>query len=264
VDYDAINQSAMAGQSSTFQQAPRSLMDATDGEQALYDHDAVKDLQWAGNDAAGAKRMLDDAGIVDTNGDGYRELDGQTLKYNAVCPDGWLGWQAAMTAVAQAGKNIGIDIETEFPTWDTYQAVFRDNTQTQYDIFMYAGDGTGPLYPWERVRDRLSSEFVGLKNNWGGNYGGYSNPLADEIIKEIPQTTDPAKLKDLYTQAVAIYLTDVPSFALMYSPESFYAVNKTVWTGYPTEGDGNNIPPTGCLDGYGIAGLYKLELVSGT
>ena len=261
VDYDAINQNAMTGQSPTFSQTPRSLMNPTDAEQVLYDHDAVKDLQWTGSDIEGAKKLLDAAGIVDTNGDGNREFNGQELKYNACCPEGWSDWQAAMEIVAAAGAKIGINIETFFPTWDIYQTVFTDGTQTQYDIFMWAGDGTGPIYPWSRVRERMSSEFIDTQNNWVGNWGGYKNDRADEIIKAIPTETDAAKLKELYTEAVEIYLTEVPSFALMYRPELFYAVNESVWTGYPEASDGLNIPPTDCTDGYGIAGLYNLSLV---
>ncbi len=110
VDYDAINANAMTGQSPTFKDVPRSAMNPTAGEQATFDHDAVKDLQWAGNDIEGAKKLLDDAGIKDTDGDGIRELDGKKLSFNACAPNGWTDWMAAMEIVAAAGKNIGIDI----------------------------------------------------------------------------------------------------------------------------------------------------------
>ena len=43
-------------------------------------------------------------------------------------------------------------------------------------------------------------------------------PAADELINAIPTETDPAKLKEYYTELVKIYLTDVPSFTLMYRP----------------------------------------------
>ena len=39
VDYDTIIANAMTNQSATFAQVPRSLMNPTPGEQALYDHD---------------------------------------------------------------------------------------------------------------------------------------------------------------------------------------------------------------------------------
>ena len=264
VDYDTIIANAMTNQSPTFDQVPRSVMNPTDGEQAMYDHDAVADLQWAGNDIEGAKALLDDAGIVDNDGDGWRELDGQKLSYKALCPNGWSDWQAAIEIVAAAGQKIGIDITTEFPEWSVYQTVFTDATVNDYDIFMVWSNGAGPTNPWGRVRQFMSSEFVGTTGNWNGNWGGYSNPRADEIITAIPNETDPAKLKDLYTEATKIYLTDVPSFTLMYRPDLFHTVNESVWTGFPAVDDGTDppVPPTDMVNGYGIAGLYTLTLVN--
>jgi peptide/nickel transport system substrate-binding protein len=261
VDYDQIIANAMTNQSPTFTQVPRSLMNPTAGEQALYDQAAVKDLQWAGNDVEGAKKMLDDAGIVDTDGDGWREYNGKKLSYVASCPNGWSDWQASMEIVAAAGKKIGIDITTYYPEWGVYQTVFINADQTEYDIFMWSANGSSPINPWGRVRQLMSSEYVGLKGNWNGNYGGYSNPRVDEIIAAIPNETDPAKLKALYTEATQIYLTDVPSFALMYRPLMFHTVNESVWTNYPNSEDGLNIPPLDFVNGYSIAGLYRIKLV---
>ena len=262
VDYDAINQNAMTGQSPTFAQVPRSCMNPTPGEQATFDHDAVKDLQWVGNDIEGAKALLDAAGVVDTDGDGWRELNGQKLSYNCLAPNGWTDWMAAMEIVAAAGKNIGIEITTEFPEWSVYQTVVTAAAQTDYDIFMMWTDSATPTQPWGRIRMLMSSEFNGVEGNWSGNWGHYSNARLDEIVKAIPVTTDAAELKALYTEAVKIYLTDVPSFSLMYRPDKFHAVNESVWTNFPDSTDGRNIPPMDCTDGYSIAALYGLELVN--
>ena len=261
VDYDNIIENAMTNQSPSFVDVPRSVMNPTDGEQALYDHEAVKDLQWAGKDIEGAKALLDSAGIVDSDGDGWREYNGEKISLKACCPDGWTDWQAAMNMVAEAGKAIGVEIIATFPTWDQYQTVFTKGSQTEYEIFMWSPAGAEPAAPWSRVRAFMSSEFVGVDNNWSGNFGHYKNDRIDEIIKKIPLTTDADELKALYTEATQIYLDEVPSFSLMYRPECFHAVNETVWTGYPEKDDGNNIPPMDCTDGYGIAALYNLELV---
>jgi peptide/nickel transport system substrate-binding protein len=267
VDYPTIIANAMTNQSATFDQVPRSLMNPTAGEQALYDHDAVKDLQWAGNDIAGANKLLDDAGIKDTNGDGWREYNGQKLAYVATCPNGWSDWQAAIEVVAAAGKKIGIDITTNYPEWSVYQVDVTASDKplkAGYDILMMWSDGAGPTQPWGRIRHLISSEFVGMANNWNGNWGQYSNPAADELIKAIPTMTDEAALKAAYTELVKIYLTDIPSFTLMYRPQSFHAVNESVWTGFPHQGDGTNppVPPLDLTDGWSIAGLYNLTLVN--
>ncbi len=266
VDYPTIIANAMTNQSATFDQVPRSLMNPTAGEQAMFDHDAVKDLQWAGNDIEGAKKLLDDAGIVDTNGDGWREIDGKNLSYVATCPNGWSDWQAAIEVVAAAGKKIGIDITTNYPEWSVYQTVVTKSDAPLpegYDIFMMWSDGAGPTQPWSRIRKLLSSEFIGMASNWNGNWGQYANPEADKLIKAIPSMTDEAELMKTYTELVKLYLTDIPSFTLMYRPQSFHAVNESVWTGFPHDGDGTNppVPPLDLTDGWSIAGLYNLELV---
>ena len=266
VDYPTIIANAMTNQSATFDQVPRSLMNPTAGEQAMYDQDAVKDLQWAGNDIEGAKKLLDDAGIKDTDGDGWRELDGKKLSYVATCPNGWSDWQAAIEVVAAAGKKIGIDITTNYPEWSVYQTVVTKSDSPLpegYDIFMMWSDGAGPTQPWGRIRKMLSSEFVGMASNWNGNWGQYSNPEADKLINAMPGMTDEAEMKAAYTELVKLYLTDIPSFTLMYRPQNFHTVNESVWTGYPHDGDGTNppVPPLNLTDGWSIAGLYNLELV---
>jgi peptide/nickel transport system substrate-binding protein len=268
VDYDTIVANAMTNQSATFTAIPRSLMNPTAGEQAMYDSSdpAIKALQWPGNDIAGANKLLDDAGIKDTNGDGIRDIGGKNLVYTATCPNGWSDWMASMEVVAAAGAKIGIQITTAYPEWSVYQTVFTNwpLPATGYDIFMWSANGAGPTNPWGRVRQLMSSEFAGTTNNWNGNFGDYKNPAADKLINAIPSMTDPAAIKAAYTELTKIYLTDVPSFALMYRPQAFHTVNESVWTNFPHAGDGTNppVPPLDMTDGWSIAGLYNLTLVS--
>jgi peptide/nickel transport system substrate-binding protein len=267
VDYPAIIANAMTNQSATFEQVPRSLMNPTPGEQALYNQDAVADLQWTGNDIEGANALLDEAGIVDTDGDGWREFEGEKLSYVATCPNGWSDWQAAIELVAAAGEKIGIEITTNYPEWSVYQTVVTKSDAPLpegYDIFMMWSNGAGPSEPWARIRNLLSSEWIGMASNWNGNWGQYSNPRVDELIKAIPNETDLDTLKEMYTELVEIYLTDIPSFTLMYRPDLFHTVNETVWTGFPHQGDGTEppVPPMVLTDGWSIAGLYNIELVN--
>lgn len=268
VDYDTIIANAMTNQSATFNQVPRSVMNPTAGEQAMYDQAAVKDLQWAGKDIDGANALLDEAGIVDSDGDGWRDMDGKKLSYVATCPNGWSDWQAAIEVVAAAGKDIGIEITTNYPEWAVYQTIVTDWASLQatpgYDIFMMWSGGAGPTQPWGRVRGLIGGEFAQTAGNWNGNWGGYKNADADAIIQAIPGMTDAAELKDAYTKLTEIYLTDVPSFTLMYRPQSFHAVNESVWTNFPHQDDGTNppVPPMDMTDGWGVAGLYNLTLVT--
>jgi peptide/nickel transport system substrate-binding protein len=264
IDYDTIIANAMTNQSATFAQVPRSLMNPTAGEQAMYDgtDPAIKALQWVGKDIAGATKLLDDAGIK-VGADGFRAYNGKKLTYVATCPNGWSDWQATIELVAAAGKAIGIDITTNYPEANVFQ-----NTVTNwplpkgYEIFMMWSDSSGPTEPWGRANHFMNSVFAQTKNNWNGNWGGYKNPAADTLLAAIPTETDPAKLKADYTSLVKIYLTDIPSFTAMYRPQSFHTVYEGVWTGFPHQGDGANppVPPLDLTDGWSIAGLYNLTL----
>jgi peptide/nickel transport system substrate-binding protein len=142
-----------------------------------------------------------------------------------------------------------------------YQTVVTAAFHDEYHIFMMWTDSTNPTMPWARARQLLSSDFVGVDSNWTGNWGHYVNPRADELINAIHLESDEAKIIEMYTELVEIYLTDIPSFSLMYRPDKFHAVNESVWTGFTELGDGRNVPPMNAINGYGIADLYNLRLV---
>jgi len=259
VDYGQINKAAMTGQSPTFEEVPRSVMNATEAEQNMIDKDKLKDYQF-GNDPEGAKKLLDKAKIVDTDGDGIREYPkGNNLSFKAECPEGWSDWNATLEIVAAAGKEIGINIETYFPDASTY---IEDETTGNFDIVMGTPNGTASITcPWQRCLELMSSELNDMDVITRGNFGRWKNKRADELIGLIPNESDSAKLKAYYTELSQIYLDEVPSFTAMYRPAAFHIVNESVWTNYPQKDDGKNIPPYDCTDGYCVAALYNLTPV---
>ena len=226
----------------------------------MVDQDALKEYQWSNADVEGAKKLLDDAGIVDTDGDGIREYNGKNLSYKAECPTGWSDWNATLEIVAAAGKNIGINIETYFPEAANFNT---DYSTGNFEITMQSGPGTSVANPYMRCRFFMSSDYNDLEVNFSGNFGHYQNDRVDEILAAIPHETDDAKLKDYYTELSKIMLEDCPCVPLMYRPQVFHEVNESVWTNYPQKDDGTNVPPMDCTDGYGVAALYNLELIDG-
>ena len=259
VDYSQIASSAMSNQTPSFEDFPRCVVAPAEAlREAYIDYDALADLQFNGNDVDGANAILDEAGIVDTDGDGIREIDGTNLSFKAECPSGWSDWNASLEIVAAAGQNIGIDITTYFPETNTY---YDDMTTHNFDICMWGGPAQGIMAPYDTAMFFLAGEYGDLEVDWNGNFGKFKSERADEILAAIPFETDEATLKGYYTELSEILLTEVPCFGLMYRPACFYTVNESVWTNYPAADDGRNIPPLDLTDGYGIAGLYELELV---
>lgn len=260
VDYDQIIASAMSGYSPSFMDVPRSLFNPTASEQAIYASIApeLEELQWTGKEIDRAKKVLDDAGIVDSDGDGIREYNGKNLSFKCECPTGWTDWNAALEIVAAAGKEIGIELETYFPE----TTVWTEDMQTgNFDIIMNSASGAGISNPWQRAYQSMYG--------WGGDiperitvgYSRYYNKDVDAALAEIPTCTDQTRLNELYVVINKAYLEDVPNFSLMYRPQFFHEVNESVWSGFPEATDGNNIPPTDCIYGYGVASLYEISLV---
>lgn len=253
LDYEMIGQNAMSGY--TAPMVP-SLMLPTDPEQALIDAEALKQYQWTSKDVDKANALLDEAGWV-MGADGVREKDGVKLSFTVECPDGWTDWNASLEIVAQCSKTIGMDIQT---LWTDMNGWLNNCATGNFDIIMRGYEGVSVSSPWAKAFQTMYSKGnqpMGENATW--NYGRYSNARADEIIDQIAIETDAAKLKSLWTELNIIYLEDVPNCGLMYRPLWFNQVNTSVWEGFPKFNDGTNIPPTVCVGGYGVLGLYHIH-----
>ncbi|ADL69114.1 extracellular solute-binding protein family 5 [Thermoanaerobacterium thermosaccharolyticum DSM 571] len=253
IDYDKIAKNAMSGYSGKM--SP-SLMLPLDSEQKLVDQSQLAPLQWKSHDIDGANALLDSIGAK-KGPDGIRVLNGQKLSFKVECPTGWSDWNAALEIVASSCKEIGINVQTYFPQ----QSVWNNDMQTgNFDMGMYSYQGIGISSPWARAYQGMSSNgYAPIGQTAYFNYGRYKNSEVDTLLNQIPNITDETQLKDAWTKLNEIYLKEVPMIGLMYRPADFYTVNTSVWSGFPVDGDGTNIPPNICMDGYGIAALYKIH-----
>jgi len=258
IDYEQIISAAMSGYSPTFTQAPRSIALPSDGEQRFVDNSALADLQWSNADIARANQILDEAGIVDTTGDGIRDWNGENLSFTLMCPQGWSDWEASLEIVADAGASIGIELVTTF----VEAVVWTEAQQTgDFDIIMIGTAATSISAPWSRAFHAL---YVADANAdrvfWG--FHRMHNPEINELVMRAGAEQNEATLRQYFTEISRFLLEEMPLVYLMYRPWLFHTVNESVWTGFPEYGDGTNVPPQVLMNGYGIAGLYNLVLVN--
>lgn len=259
LDFHTIGQNAMSGYTAPI---TASYMLSVPSEQRLVDWDAVKPYQWNSDltaRVADANALLDQAGWA-KGADGIRAKNGVKLSFTTECPTGWSDYQAALEVVSQSAKAVGIDIQTNFPT----QVVWQQNKDnTTFDMTLDGYGGVGPANPWARISKAIGSTEMpadGIPNNVQ-NWGRWKNDAVNAILLRIPQETNEATLKQLYTQLNILFLQNMPCVGLMYRPLRFHTVNTTFWQGYPKFNDGSNIPPLLCIDGYGLLALYKLTPV---
>ncbi|MEJ9220059.1 ABC transporter substrate-binding protein [Paenibacillus glucanolyticus] len=254
IDYSKISELAISGYSAPMEP---SLTLNTDAEAKYVDQATIKPLQWT-TDVDAANALLDSIGAAKGK-DGIRVLNGTRLgPYEIECPYGWSDWNASLEIVAQNAKAIGIEIRTKFPE----APVWTNDLQTgKFDIIMNTpAGGVSPSQPWNRAMTIMYSKGVAPMGEMAFyNWGRYKNDQADAIIEKIPTISDETELKALYTELTQIWLKDIPSIPLMYRPWVFDTVNESVWKGFPTEGDGSNIPPQISMDGAGIRSLYQIH-----
>lgn len=76
------------------------------------------------NDPEGAKQLLEEAGWVDTDGDGIREKDGKKLEFTLY---GWDSWSTAEQAMAEQVKETGFKMNLEMVDWNYIYEYMADN-----------------------------------------------------------------------------------------------------------------------------------------
>lgn len=148
-------------------------------------------------DPKGAKKVLEDAGWVDRDGDGIREKDGKKLVVN------WLTYPTRqelplLAESAQATlKEIGMDVEIN-NTLDVNEAV-KDTSA--WDVYAMANvqAPTGDPEYWFRVFALSDS---------AKNQGKYSNAQLNALDEQLSQEFDTAKRADLAVQMQQILLDD--------------------------------------------------------
>lgn len=264
LDYEAININAMSKYSEPLQYCffnPYLFGDYVDLED-----EEVQALMWdttkLDDNLAAANAMLDEAGYVDTDGDGMRELpSGGKIEWQAECPNGWTDWNMSLEILVESAKKIGLNVQTYFPE----ASVYNDDLQAgSFDIIMRSPyPSLSVAMPWQAAFDVLYSKDVPpVGEKATRNFNRYHNDRVNELVDLAAGTNDVDELRDYLTEINKIWLEELPTVQLMYRPEVFHTTYEGYWTGFGKNGDDKNTPPMNCTDGAGIKDLYNITPVS--
>ena len=147
-------------------------------------------------DPEGAMALLDEAGIVDTDGDGIRELDGQNINLVAVSYENRL-LNDFMDAQTQYLAAIGIGVTADYGS--------SDDQWSKLVAFEYDFNQNN----WTTVGNGDPTEYMA---NWysksSANYCGYASDEYDAVYEEFMETTDADARKELVKQMQQILIND--------------------------------------------------------
>ncbi|MBC7870574.1 MAG: peptide ABC transporter substrate-binding protein [Chitinophagaceae bacterium] len=175
-------------------------------------------------DAAAAAALLDEAGWVDSNGDGTRDQDGVELVLRFVT--NMRGIRADTFALAQQQyADLGIGLELTQYESDVFFGGYGDNAPValgEYDIAQWSAT---TFFPDPDTSVFLCSSIPTPENPEGSNYRGYCNPELDALFVEANSTVDPAARIALYNQIDEMIAQEYIWIGIWHDPDNWEIAN---------------------------------------
>jgi peptide/nickel transport system substrate-binding protein len=179
-------------------------------------HSIIPEESWAYSpgqtysyDPAAAKRLLDEAGFRDPDGDGPRMRFERPVVYK-LSGSSVAGRQYA-SVIQNYLKEVGIPVEIQTPEANTlFDELRRGNFQIGYS--QWVGGNQDPIF----YKDLFATSEIPTETRASRNRSRYSNPELDTLLEEAVNTFDRQRASELYKRIQDIVSRDVPVFPLWY------------------------------------------------
>jgi peptide/nickel transport system substrate-binding protein len=173
-----------------------------------------------------ANQLLDEAGWVDSNGDGTRDKDGVELVLRYITNDRELR-KNVQAVVQQQWSLVGIGAEPVNYSSDVFWNGYNDEgpqAQGVYDIAEYSSAPSGPPDPEASVNwycDQISS----ADNPDGANWQGVCDEELEALLQEQAVTADLAQRQALYEE-IATRMYDEVYYIGMWKDPDLWSIHQ--------------------------------------
>ena len=152
---------------------------------------ANNDSKVTDNNPQEAKNILEQAGWVDTNGDGIREKDGKNASFKLYYSSKDQSRQSLATVISEQAKPLGINIELVGTDWDTiYQ-----NMYSEAALMQQSSDN-----PYRTVYQQYHSKENFTEDDYM-NPNAYNSSEVDAILEEALSSTNQNESNNLWAKA---------------------------------------------------------------
>jgi len=179
-------------------------------------------------DAANA--LLDEAGYIDVNGDGIRELPGgKPFSVGIAVPSGWTDWLNSVFTISKNFKDVGINANVE--AMDE-QKWFERIPTGNFDIYiMWTSPG---ITPWKTYSELFNSGNMNPGNIDSQAMHQFRSPKIEKWLEDFTHTTDIDIQKNIITKIQTVVAQEVPVISLFANPV-WYQYSDQKFTGWVTE-----------------------------
>jgi peptide/nickel transport system substrate-binding protein len=177
-------------------------------------------------DPAGATALLDEAGWVDSNGDGTRDKDGTELVLRYVTNTRQVR-RDVQAVVQQSFADNGVGVELQNFESDVFFADFANGGPMsigEYDLGEYS---SASAFPDPDTTRFTCAEVPSDENPVGINDGHFCDPALDELFTQQAGTVDPAARIAIFQEIDQFIADQVIWLSMWYDPD-LWAVNSRV------------------------------------
>ena len=190
----------------------------------VWYNDTIKDYAF---DIDEANRILDEAGYLDTDGDGVRQMPDGTnpLNFRIYWPSDKSEAPRVAELLSESWKQAGVSLQPQALDPDALTSVCCPTFD--YDVMIW-GWGSDPD-PGFLLSVQLTDEIP-----TGNSETGYSNPEFDQLFTQQATELDPAKRQAVIWQMQQILHDDV-AYIVPYYPQATQAFRTDRFTGWITD-----------------------------
>lgn len=172
-----------------------------------------------------AAALLDEAGWVDTDGDGIRDKDGIRMKVVFQTTANNPVRQQTQKIVQEGLESIGVDVEL----WAVDVSTFATDLYKFYADMEEYYDGNATPNPGPYMQYWTCEQIPQKANDWSGeSVERWCNSYYDALQEKSTTEVDPEKSQQLFIQMNDMLIEDVVSIPLVHRAQVFGASNALV------------------------------------
>lgn len=174
-----------------------------------------------------ARRLLDSAGVVDKDGDGFRDgKDGKPFEFEIEVVSGWTDWIQVSQMATEFFEEIGVKANVKTVDWGVYDKSMKNSLYK-----MAINWSTGAINPILAYEEYFSTNRIGKSFHAGH---GVHSPKIDKLIESFGKTGNANEQQEILDKLQAFTAENLP-FIPLFSNPTWYQYRTEKIVGWPSK-----------------------------
>ncbi|GGX55811.1 ABC transporter substrate-binding protein [Saccharospirillum salsuginis] len=197
---------------------------------AYMSEDVEEEYGWLGQyNPDKARALLDEAGYVDADGDGFRDMpDGSELSFDIRVVNGWTDWVQSVQMVTEYLGEIGVQANVNAVEWGVYDTSLKEG---DYDAAI--NWSLLSTHPIQTFKEYYHTSRIG--QIWHAGHGVHSERV-DNLIDDFGSLTSEQAKQETLEELQTFTAENLP-FIPLFSNATWFQYSTSRIEGWPSEED---------------------------